>query len=33
MGALRMSLSVMTSRKFGFWIDVSLGAGLLFVLL
>jgi hypothetical protein len=33
MGALRMSLSALTTRRTGFWIDVSLGAGLLFVLL
>jgi hypothetical protein len=33
MGALRMSLGVVTARRVGFWIDVGLGAGLLFVLL
>jgi len=32
MGAARMSLSLGTARRAGFWLDVSLGAGLVFFL-
>jgi hypothetical protein len=33
MGAARMSIPTVTARRVGFWLDISLGAGLLFVLL
>jgi hypothetical protein len=33
MGAVRMSLSVGSARRVGFWLDVSLGAGLVFFLI
>jgi hypothetical protein len=32
MGAARMSLPLGTARRVGFWLDVSLGAGLVFFL-
>jgi hypothetical protein len=32
MGAARMSLPVKAARRVGFWLDVSLGAGLVFFL-
>jgi hypothetical protein len=33
MGAARMSLNAGKARRVGFWLDVSLGAGLVFFLI
>lgn len=33
MGAARVSLPAQTARRMGFWLDVSLGAGLIFLLI